>query len=260
MGRRLKELLATGQLVRVFGTGQLCHPKFIEILGMHGGFDAVWLDQEHGGLSMQQIELGCLAARAAGIDSFVRLAPTDYATIMRPLEAGAGGIMAAQVRGAAQAEEIVRWAKFHPRGLRGVNGTGVDGRYGTVPMVEYMQRANAETFVAIQIEHADAVAEVESIAAIPDIDVLFIGPADLGQSMGLVGQWDHSDVWRAIERVAAAARANGIAWAILPRSPAYAQRCVDLGCRMLSVGLDTWAVQRGLKSFLEEYGSVKQNH
>ncbi len=257
MGRRLKESLAAGRLVRVFGTGQLCHPKLVEIIGMHGGFDAVWLDQEHGGLSMQQIEQGCLGARAAGIDTFVRLAPTDYATIMRSLEAGAGGIMAAQVRSADQAEEIVRWAKFHPRGLRGLNGTGVDGRYGTAPMVEYMQRANAETFVAIQIEHADAVAEVEKIAAIPDIDVLFIGPADLGQSMGLVGKWDHADVWRAIERVADAARANGIHWAILPRSPQYAQRCVDLGCRMLSVGLDTWAVQRGLKSFLDEYGSVQ---
>jgi 4-hydroxy-2-oxoheptanedioate aldolase len=257
MGRRLKEKLANGGLVRVFGTGQLCHPKFIEILGIHGGFDAVWLDQEHGGLSLQQIEQACLAARAVGIDSFVRLAPTDYSTVMRPLEAGAGGIMAAQVRSADQAEEIVRWAKFFPRGLRGVNGTGVDGRYGTMPMAEYMAKANAETFVAIQIEHADAVAEVEKIASIPDVDVLFIGPADLGQSMGLVGQWDHADVWRAIERVANAAAANGVRWAILPRSPDYAQRCVDLGCRMLSVGLDTWTVQRGLKSFLDEYAGVK---
>src|SRR5205823_14397535 len=98
MARRLKELLAQGQLVRVFGIGQLCHPKLVEIIGLHGGYDAVWLDQEHAGLSLEQIEHSCRAARAAGIDSFVRLAPTDYATVMRPLEAGAGGIMAAQVR------------------------------------------------------------------------------------------------------------------------------------------------------------------
>ena len=98
MAKRLKELLAQGKLVRVFGLGQLCHPKFIDIIGQHGGYDAVWLDQEHAALSMAQIEHGCLAARASGLDSFVRLAPTDYATVMRPLEAGAGGIMAAQVR------------------------------------------------------------------------------------------------------------------------------------------------------------------
>src|SRR5688572_31140081 len=108
MGRRLKEAHAQNKLVRVFGMGQLCHPKFVEIIGQHGGYDAVWLDQEHAGLSIAQIEHACLAARAVGLDSFVRLAPTDYAAVMQPLEAGAGGIMAAQVRSAAQAEEIVQ--------------------------------------------------------------------------------------------------------------------------------------------------------
>lgn len=253
MGRRLKELLAQNKLVRVFGMGQLCQPKLVDIIGQHGGYDAVWLDQEHAGLSIAQIEQGCLAARAVGLDSFVRLAPTDYATVMRPLEAGAGGVMAAQVRSAAQAEEVLQWAKFHPRGLRGVNGSGVDGRYATMPLPEYMKRANEETFVAIQIEHIGAVEDVEKIAAIKDVDVLFIGPADLGQSMGIVGDWDHPKIWQAIERVARAAKASGIHWAILPRNAAYAKRCVELGCKMLSIGLDVWAVQRGLKAFLTEF-------
>src|ERR1044071_4825964 len=114
MGKQLKERLAQGKLVRVFGMGQLCHPKFVDIIGQHGGYDAVWLDQEHAGLSIAQIEQACLAARAVGIDSFVRLAPTDYATVMRPLEAGAGGIMAAQVRSAQEAADVVRWSLFHP--------------------------------------------------------------------------------------------------------------------------------------------------
>ncbi len=253
MGKRLKEALAQGKLTRVFCVGQLCHPKIVEIIGQHGGYDAVWLDQEHAGLTIAQIELACLAARAVGLDTFVRLAATDYATVMRPLEAGAGGIMAAQIKNAAEAEQVVHWAKFHPRGLRGVNGTGADGRFGTMPMPEYMKRANDDTFLAIQIEHFGAVDEVEKIAAIKDVDVLFIGPADLGQSMGLVGDWDHPRIWQAIERVAGAAQANGIHWAILPRSAAYAKRCVDLGCKMLSVGIDVWAVQRGLKAFLAEF-------
>lgn len=257
MGRRLKELLtAPDRLVRVFGLGQLCHPKFVEIIGQHGGFDAVWLDQEHAGLSIAQIEQAALAARACGLDSFVRLAPTDYATVMRPLEAGAGGVMAAQVRSARQAEEVVRWARFHPQGERGVNGTGFDGRYGTLPLLDYFARANEATFVAIQIEHADAVAEVEQIAALPGVDLLFIGPADLGQSMGLPGQWDHPRVWEAIGRVADAARRHGVRWAILPRDAGYARRCVEMGCRMLSIGLDVWSVQRGLRAFLDEYANI----
>jgi 2-dehydro-3-deoxyglucarate aldolase/4-hydroxy-2-oxoheptanedioate aldolase len=253
MARRLKEILGQNQLTRVFGVGQVCHPKLVEIIGLMGGFDAVWLDQEHAGLSMEQIEQAALAARASGIDSFVRLAPTDYATVMRPLEAGAGGIMAAQVRSARQAEDVIQWSKFHPRGLRGVNGTGVDGKYGTLRMDEYLRQANGATFVAIQIEHIDAVEEVEKIAAIKDIDILFIGPADLSQSMGIPAQWDHPRLWQAVERVAQAARAHGVHWAILPPNPTYARRCVDLGCRMLSIGLDVWSIQRGLKSFQADY-------
>src|SRR5437773_11522255 len=151
MGGRLKELLANGKLVRVFCLGHLCDPKLVEIIGLHGGYEAVWLDQEHCALTLEQIQQAARAARGSGLDSFVRLAPTDYATVMRPLEAGAGGIMAAQVRSARQTEQIVQWAKFHPRGLRGINATGFDGRYGTLAMPEYLRRANAETLIAIQI-------------------------------------------------------------------------------------------------------------
>jgi 2-dehydro-3-deoxyglucarate aldolase/4-hydroxy-2-oxoheptanedioate aldolase len=248
MASRLKQALAQGSLVRVFCLGQLCHPKLVELVGLVGGFHAVWLDQEHAGLSIAQIETAALAARAHGLDSFVRLAPTDYATVMRPLEAGAGGVMAAQVRSARQAGEVLTWAKFAPRGLRGVNSAGSDGGFGTVPMADYLRRANAETFVAIQIEHADAVAEVERIAALPDVDVLFIGPADLVQSMGLAGEWEHPKLWQAIERVAAAARAAGTHWAILPPTPAYGRRCVELGCRMLSLGFDVLAFARGIRA------------
>src|SRR5262245_21213865 len=140
---RIKDLLSQGRLVRVFGFGQLCHPKLIEVLGMAGGYDAVWLDQEHAGLTVEQIEHGVRAARAAGLDSFVRLAPTDYATVMRPLGAGAGGIKAAQVQSARQAEQVVQWAKFHPRGQRGINSGGRDGNVGSAILPEYMRRANA---------------------------------------------------------------------------------------------------------------------
>jgi 2-dehydro-3-deoxyglucarate aldolase/4-hydroxy-2-oxoheptanedioate aldolase len=223
------------------------------MIGADDGVDAIWLDQEHGGLTNEQLENALRAARAADIDTFVRLAATDYATVMRPLEAGAGGIMAAQVRSASETEQIVSWAKFHPRGLRGINNTGYDGRYGLTPLAEYMQQCNAHSFIAIQIENCEAVEDVERIAAVPDVDLLFIGPADLSQSLGLPAQWDHPRHWQAIERVARAAKAHGVAWAILPPSPAYARRCVELGCRMLSLGIDVWIVQRGLKAFQAEY-------
>ncbi|HJT77859.1 MAG TPA: aldolase/citrate lyase family protein [Gemmataceae bacterium] len=256
MVTRMKERLRQGQLVRVFPLGLFCDPRFVEIVGLCGGYHGVWLDQEHIALPLERIEQAARAARGAGLDSFVRLAPTDYATVMRPLEAGAGGIMAAQVRSARQAEEVVAWAKFAPRGLRGFNNGGFDGAYGTTPIAEYTRRANAETFIAIQIEHRDAVADVDRIAAVPDVDVLFIGPADLSQSLGILAEWDHPRLWEAVEQVAAAARRHGTHWGILPPSPAHARRCVEMGCRFLSISGDVPAVRRGLQAWREEYADI----
>src|SRR5260370_40651249 len=134
--------------------------------------------------------------------------------------------MAAEGRSARQGEEIVQWAKFHPRGLRGINNSGIDGGYGTIPFADYLRKANAETFIAIQIEHVDALEEVEAIAAVKDVDVLFVGPADLSQSMGLPGEGNHPRLWNGLERVAAAAKTHVIHWAILPPVPSHQLRSV----------------------------------
>src|SRR5271165_1924951 len=184
---RIKQLLSEGKVVRAFGFGQLISPKLIEILGEHGDFDALWLDTEHGGLTMKDIELATMAARSFGMDHFVRLPATDYATVMRPLEAGAGGVMISMVGSPVDAERAVRWAKFWPRGERGLNGGNRDGRYGLMPLADYTAHANASTFVGIQIETAGALASVAEIAAIPDVDLLFVGPSDLSQILGLIG-------------------------------------------------------------------------
>jgi 4-hydroxy-2-oxoheptanedioate aldolase len=253
MGAHLKALLKQDRVVRVFLLGQLCSPKLAEMVAWQGGFDAVWLDHEHAGLCTAQIEEAARAARGAGLDSFVRLVATDYAAVMRPLEAGAGGIMAAMVRSARQAEEIVTWARFHPRGLRGVNGSGVDGRYGRLSGADYFRQANEETVVGVQIECAEALEEVEKIAAVPDLDFLFVGPADLSQSLGIPCQWEHPRLWQAIERVARASQTHRVPWAILPLGAAHARRCVEMGCRMLSIGVDSWTFTRGLKAVQDDY-------
>src|SRR5438552_17357739 len=110
MGAQLKALLAGGRVLRVFALGHLCSPKLLEIVGGRGGFDAVWFDQEHTSLTTADVEEAARAARGVGLDCFVRLNATDYAAVMRPLEAGAGGVMASMVKSARQAEEFVRWA------------------------------------------------------------------------------------------------------------------------------------------------------
>src|ERR1700733_4550248 len=173
---KIKQLLASEKVVKMFGVGQLFTPKLVEIVGEHGGFDALWIDAEHAGLGMKEIELATMAARYYGMDNFVRQPATDYASIMRSLEAGAGGVMISMARGPEDAEQAVRWAKFYPRGERGMNGGNRDGRFGLTPLAEYVAKANAETFIGVQIETAGALASLKDIAAIPDVDLLFVGP------------------------------------------------------------------------------------
>ena len=253
MAARIKEILARDAIVHVFGIGQLCSTKLIEIVALAGGYDAIWLDQEHSGLTIRDIEMATLACRAHGLDSFVRVAPTDYATVMRPMEAGAGGVMAAQVRTAAEADQFVRWAKFWPRGNRGITGAGIDGKFTLIAQTDYAEQANRDTFVAIQIETLQAVENIAEIAAVKDVDLLFVGPADLAQSLGLTGQFDHPRCYETIEHIASACRAAGKPWGIIARNSEYSSRWVDRGCRFLVLGADVTLAQRGIAAIKQGF-------
>src|SRR5262245_37166063 len=115
MRRTLKELLATDTLIRTFAMARVVHPVVIEMYGLAGGFHGFWLDQEHAFISTEQLVTISLAAKANEMDCFVRLAPTGYSAVTQALETGVGGVMAAQIHSAAQAEEFVKWTKFAPR-------------------------------------------------------------------------------------------------------------------------------------------------
>ncbi len=250
---RIKQLLSEGKIVRLFGIGQLLSPKLIEIVGEHGDFDGLWLDAEHAGIGMREIEVATLAAKAAGLDQFVRLPATDYASIMRPLEAGAGGVMVSMVRSAADAEQAVRWAKFWPRGERGMNGGNRDGRFGLMPLKDYVEKANRETFVGVQIETASALASVAEIASVPDIDLLFVGPADISQVLGVPGDFENPRCLDAIEGIARACHEAKKPWGIVPRGPEYAERMRGWGCQMFVVGFDIHAFHAGINAVKQRY-------
>ena len=252
---RIKTLLASGSEVKLFGVGQLLSPKLIEIVGGHGGFDGLWLDAEHAGLGMKDIELATLAANASGLDHFVRMPATDYASVMRVLEAGAGGVMVSMVRDAAEAEQAVRWSKFWPRGERGVNGANRDGKFGLTPIPEYVRQANEATFVGIQIETASAIAAAAEIAAVPDVDLLFVGPADISQVLGVPGDFENPRCLATIEGIARACAEAGKPWGIVPRGPEYAARMRGWGCKMFVFGFDIHAMHAGVRASKERYAS-----
>ena len=249
----IKGRLARGEAVNIFSVGAIPSPKLIEMVALVGGFHGIWIDEEHAALGLQQIELLTLACRAAGLDSYVRLAPVNYAAVMRPMEAGAGGIMAAQIRGVDEARQIVRWAKFPPLGERGLNPSNCEGGYTTIPLPRLVESCNRDRWLSVQIETLSALDEVDQIAAVEGIDHLFVGPADLSLALGVPGEFLHPKCKEALIRVSRAADAAGKSWGILVRGAEHATFCRDHGCQLFAYGNELSTFIAGLRSLRGNY-------
>ena len=248
MSNTFKQKLARGERTVAFAVSRVYHHNLIQMLGLAGGFDGFWIDAEHAGFTATEMEVAAMAGRGFGLDSFVRIPPTDYAAVTRCLESGVSGVMGAQIHSAEHAEEFVRWCKFAPRGCRGLNAGGYDGRFGSIPAGAFTQQANRDTFVAIQIETAGALEQCDAIADIDGVDHLFVGPSDLSQVLGVTGDFMHAECLAAIDRVAAAVQRQGKSWGAVTPTREHAAMCAQKGCRMISLTNDVRLVNAGIQA------------
>jgi 4-hydroxy-2-oxoheptanedioate aldolase len=227
----LKQKLAAGQPATIVAP-VAPSPGFVELLG-HLGFDGVFLDCEHGSSSWEDVENMTRAAELAGFDSIMRVPDNSAATITRALDRGVGGIQVPHVNTAADAQATVQRAKYAPIGHRG--WAGGRSAFG-VDMAEYAEHANAQTMVVVMLEEVQALDNLDEILRVEHIDVYFVAPGDLAQSMGFPGQTDHPQVTAAIEdalrRIRAANRVSG---ALI--SPNTLERHLELGVQFLYIGL-----------------------
>ena len=113
-----------------------------------------------------------IACRATGMDAFARVAPTHYATVMRPMEAGCSGVMIAQVRTLAEVQQAVQWVKYPPIGTRGMFTGNAETKYGLIDIATQVETANRERWLSIQIETVESVEIVDQIAAVEGVDWL----------------------------------------------------------------------------------------
>ena len=220
------------------------------------GFDGIWMDLEHHHYSVETAANLMRAARVGVSDIVARPAKGEFMRMARLLEAGAQGIMYPRCESAAEAAEVVRWSKFAPLGERGVDGANADAPYCAAPMKHYLKKANAETLVIVQIESPRALDEVESMAKVPGVDVLMIGPADLSVLSGVPFEFDHPTMIQARHRVAAAARDAGIHWGSTSATPAHSRALVEAGARFICHGADILFVKRALEQVQQEYGAL----
>lgn len=249
-----KQRLANKELVPTFTVSRLIHPVVIEMFALCGGYRGFWIDQEHCHNTTEQLMVSALAARAHEMDCFVRIPPTGYWQVTQCMEAGAGGVMGAQIHSADQAAEFVSWTKFPPKGCRGLNNNGRDANYSHKPAAQFVTDANRDSFVAIQIETLGALKEADEIAAHPDVDLLFVGPADLSLSLGVVGEFHHAKLWEAIQHIGAVVKKHGKSWGAVTPDPQFAERAVELGCQMPTMGNDVLVLRRGVEFFKSAFG------
>lgn len=238
---RVLRKLRSGEVVRCVRLNTL-DPRVAEIAAM-SGYDVLWYCREHVPSDWSELENCVRAAKIYDVDVMVRVEKGSYSDYIRPLELDASGIMVPHVTSAAEAREIVRMTRFHPRGLRPLDGGNQDAAYASVPIPEYVAQANRERFIAVQIEDVEAIKVLEEIATVEGIDILFFGPGDYSQSIGYPGQIDHHEVSDACAKVAQSAVDHG-KWAATPSAPDGIRNKIDLGYRFLSVGADVVGLQQ----------------
>lgn len=228
---RMKEKLKAGE--PVFGMSVMIpSPQIVEMAGA-AGFDWVLLDCEHGTLTLESVELMAMAAEACAITAIARPVTRSAEHILQVLDRGVMGVQVPHVNTAAEAREVLAAVKYHPAGKRGLAAGTRSAVYDSIgTLSEYVKAANEATLIAIQLEDEPAIRNIDELLQVDGIDVYFIGPSDLSQSMGYPGNPKAPPVAEAIEssfrKIVAAGRTPGT-----PATAENVREVVEKGVRYI---------------------------
>lgn len=207
-------------------------PQLVEMLA-YAGFDWVLIDCEHGSIGLADVEMMAMAADASGITAIARPRSNDPADIQSVMDRGVKGVQVPHVNCKADAERAVAAVKFGPGAARGLAAGTRPDRWGLgAKMPDFASQQNAMSLVCVQIEHQEAVRNIDEILTVAGIDVFFIGPSDLSQSMGFPGNPKAPVVAKAIEDTLARILSAGK----VPGMPATTDTVGDVvakGCRYI---------------------------
>jgi len=212
-------------------------PAMVEALG-HSGFDFIILDLEHGPNSVRSLQNLVRAAQLSGILPIVRVKEDLPNVIGEVLDIGAGGVQVPKITTAAEAQAVIEAAKFAPLGMRGVCRYVRAADYSAADRFKYFKEAN-EALVIVHLEGSKALENAGEITSVPGIDVVFIGPYDLAQSLGIMGQVDHPAVAGKLREIVRLCAPKGIAVGTFVETPRSAAKWIKLGVRYISYKVDT---------------------
>ncbi|MBF4652043.1 4-hydroxy-2-oxoheptanedioate aldolase [Serratia marcescens] len=229
----------------------LCSSYSAELLA-GAGFDWLLIDGEHAPNNVQTV-LGQLQAVAPYPSQPVVRPPWNDAVIIKQLlDVGAQTLLIPMIQNAEQARDAVRATRYPPHGVRGVGSAlARASRWNRVP--GYLQQADEQMCVLVQIETREAVKNLDAILQVDGVDGVFIGPADLSADMGFAGNPQHPEVQRTIDDAIARIRAAGKAPGILMANKALAQRYLEAGALFVAVGVDTTLLARVAEALADEF-------
>jgi 4-hydroxy-2-oxoheptanedioate aldolase len=230
----------------------LADPRVVEIAG-RVGFDCLWTDMEHVPNSIRDVENQVRAAKMHDMDCIVRVRRGSYSDLILPLEMDATAVMVPHLMNLQEAKQTVYYTKFHPIGRRPWDGGNSDGGYCKISPDEYRQQANHERFVAVQVEDPEVLDDLEEIARLEGIDMLFFGPGDFSQGLGVPGQYDHPQVGRTRRLVAEIARKHG-KFAGTVGNIQTLPELAKMGYQFVNVAADVITLMQGLTEIIQSAG------
>ncbi len=244
----LRDLLRERAAMGVFC--ELPSAESVEIAGI-AGWDFLVIDCEHAPIPAAMLPHLVRAGAAAGIPTIVRVPSNEPAAIQHALDSGASGVQIPQIASLQDAEKAVAAARFHPAGMRGFNPFVRAADFSARPVAEFLERANRDVLLVLQIESAAGVAAIDWIVQLRGIDVLFVGPYDLSQSLGIPGETADPRVFEAGQRIVEKAAEKGIPVGCFTNSEEDAHRWLEIGVRYLCYSVDTVLLLRAMRAGLE---------
>ena len=220
----------------------------VEIAAMCG-FDCIWVDLEHCPNGIDFLENAIRAAKIYDCDILTRVEKGGYNDYIKPLEADSTGIMVPHLMSLKEAKEIVYFTKFHPIGRRPIDAGNADGAYCLEDGKTYMETANRERFVVVQIEDPEPLSELDEICALDGIDMIFFGPADFSQGIGAPLDFSNPEIDRVRRLIPKVAKKYG-KFAGTVGSPDNIGDLVKMGYDYINVGADVLALSNSYKQYL----------
>ena len=252
----LKEVVKEGK--NVFGPFmKFTDPAAVEIMGF-AGFDFVIIDAEHGPISMQNAQNMIRAAETANITPVIRVANNDEALILRALDIGAQGIEIPQINSKSQAIKAVRSVKYAPQGERGVCRYVRAANYSSMDKFEYFKSANNETMIIAHIEGVEGINNLNEIMSVVGIDVIFIGPYDLSQSLGIPGEVNNPLVTEKMKEVVLKCRENKVAVGTFADDVETAKSWVSLGVQYMAFSVDVGILYEASKQIVKKFKNNRE--